>query len=344
MDYILNGQATGSVAERLMATNFNIGALRTWRENDGRCYMMNQNGVVVPVANATLRRDEWKQFDDAVLKAARNRLVCANTFISKGLVYSIPNGLGKTVLQYEDLNEFNDASLGMDPLPTAVEDRPVWSTKYMPLPIIYKEFRVNIRQLEASRTLGEPLDTTSAEMAGRKVAEMVEELTCNGSSNFTFGGGVLYGIKDFTNANTGSLTADWDDSAATGETMLADVLAMKQALIDAYHYGPYGIFIPTNYETAIDADFKAASDKTIRQRLMEVDGIQFITVADKLTADYVVMLQLTQDVMRMVVGLPMTTLQWESRGGLSQHFMVMTIMLPQPRADQNARCGIVVYH
>jgi len=347
MDFILNGQATGTVAERLLASQFNIGSLRTWKEKNKQGMWknyMNNNGKVIQVANATLRKDEWKQYDEAVIRATRDRLTCANTFVSRGMVYTIGNGLGKTVLEYEDLNDFNDASLGMDPLPTATEDRPVYGIKYMPLPVIYKEFRVNIRQLEASRTRGEPLDVTAAEMAGRKVAEMIETITCTGSSSFTFGGGTLYGIKDFTSVNTGSLTADWNDSAATGETILADVLAMKQTLIEDNYFGPYGLFIPTNYETAIDADFKAASDKTIRQRLLEVSGIEFIVVSDKLTSDYVVMVQLTSDVMRMVIGLPVTTVQWESRGGLSQHFMVMAIMLPQPRADQNGNCGIAVYN
>ena len=347
-------RANGDIATRLLQSQFNIGALRPFEETiknektgqmvgTGR-FFINHNGIARPVNNATLRYDEWKQYDIAVIKAARERLVVADTFLSRGLTYTFGNGLGKTVLTYEDLNDFNDATVGMDPLPTAVEDRPVYGMKYMPLPVIYKEFRLNIRQLNASRTTGEPLDVTGAEMAGRKVAEMIETITCVGSSSFAFGGGTLYGLKDFTYSTTGSLTADWDDSAATGETILADVIAMKQAAIDDRHYGPYGIFIPTNYETALDADFKAGSDKTIRQRLLEVEGIEFIKVADKMTADYVVLVELTSDTMRMIVGLPITTVQWESRGGLSQHFMVMAIILPQPRADQNNRSGIVVYN
>lgn len=346
MDYILNGTAHGDVASRLLNSRFDTGMLRPYIATDEESgeeigyFVTNAKGEAVPVTNATLRYDEWKQYDTAILKAARTRLTCAQTFLNAGMTYNLPNGLGKTVLTWETLNDMNPATVGMDPRAAADEDRPVFGQAYMPLPIIYKEFRVSVRQLEASRTTGEPLDVTAAEQAGRVVAEMIEEITCNGYSSFAFGGGTLYGISDFTSATTDNWTADWDDS---GADPLADLLRMKQDSIDAGYYGPWHLFLPTNFETVLDEDFKAASDKGLRQRLLEVGGIQGITIADKLTADYGVLVQMTSDNMRMVNGLPITTVQWETRGGMEINFMVMAIMLPNPRADQNGNCGIIVY-
>ena len=132
------------------------------------------------------------------------------------------------------------------------------------------------------------------------------------------------------------------DSSTTGTNILDDVRSMKQASIDARHYGPYVLYVPTSYETVLDDDFKAESDKTIRQRILEIGNIMEVKVVDSLTADTCVLVQMTADVVRMVEGLPLTTVEWDTHGGLSTEYKVMTIMVPQIRADQNGNCGVTV--
>ena len=45
MDFILNGSAHGDVASRLMASNFDVNALRPYTAEDGRSYYtVNQGG------------------------------------------------------------------------------------------------------------------------------------------------------------------------------------------------------------------------------------------------------------------------------------------------------------
>ena len=339
MDFILNGKGSGPLAQRLLANGMNVGAMRPWVGNDGRAYI-NVNGQASLVTNATLRKDEWKQYDEAALQMSTERLVGISDLLSRGLTYNISNGLGTTVLEYEDVSDLQAAQMSMDAVTRGTNDRPEFDINYLPLPIIHKDFQSNIRVLNASRTTGQPLDTTTAGLAGRKVAELLEQYLFQGASTYTYGGGTLYGYMDSPTRNTGSLTANWDDSAATGDTILTDVRAMKQALIDAKHYGPYVLYIPTNFETAIDDDFKANSDKTIRQRLLEINGISDVKVADKLTDDNVIMVQMTSDVVRLVVGLPVTTVEWQTEGGMIFHYKVMTIQVPQVRADQDDNSGI----
>jgi hypothetical protein len=150
---------------------------------------------------------------------------------------------------------------------------------------------------------------------------------------------------DFPHKNNVALNAHWDDddssAGATGERIIDDVIRMKQASIDDRFYGPWVLYIPTNFETAIDKDFKSYSDKTIRQRILEIDGIQDIRVADSITADNVVLVQMTSDVVRLVQGMPISVVEWQTEGGMRTHFKVMTIMVPQIRADQNNRAGLI---
>ena len=80
-----NGQAQGDVANQLLANGkLNLGSMRPFIGDDGRSYMTVYRGgnpkspdsyVDKPInINATLRRDKWKQLDEALLVASRYRL------------------------------------------------------------------------------------------------------------------------------------------------------------------------------------------------------------------------------------------------------------------------------
>jgi len=321
VDMIVNGSGSGAAA-RLLANGMDISALRT---------------------NDVLLYDEWKEIDKAVLKAYQQRLAGIADLEARDLTYDIPNGLGKTVFAYQNASDIEDASISMDGITRGQRDRQKYNISYLPLPMIHADFSFSIREIEASRNGNMPLDTAMAEAAARKVAEKIEEMLFQGASTYTFGGGVIYGYEDFTSRNSGSLTGAWSASAVDGEEILDDVLTMKQALITDRRYGPYALYVPTGYETALDDDFKANSDKSVRQRIQEVSGIEIVKVADFLTANKVVMVQLASDTVRLINALDVTTVQWETEGGMKVHFKVMAIKVPLLQADQDGRCGIAVY-
>lgn len=346
MEFLTGGTSAGPVAHKLLGSGMDTSVLKPWIGQDGKSYvtrMFNGKPVAVPINNAaTLRKDEWKQLDDAVLFASQERFVGVADLYSRNLVYRIGNGLAKTVLEYEDASQLTAAELTMDGVTPSQRDRIVYDLKYLPLPIVHKDFSYNIRALAASRSGGSPLDTTTAQQAARVVTELVEQLLFVGSSSYSYGGGTLYGYLDFPHNNDVTLSEHWDASGCSGEDILDDVRAMKQASIDAKHYGPWVLYVPTAYETVLDDDFKSNSDKTIRQRILEISGIQDVKVADKLTADKVVLVQMTSDVVRMVEGMAMTTVEWQEGGGMTSNYKVMTIMVPQIRADQEGNCGVTV--
>lgn len=311
------GQAFGGIAQVLLANNFNVNALRT---------------------NATLRKDEWQHYDKAILKEVQLRLTGVSDLLSRGLSLNIPNGMGATVLQYEDESDINDASVSMDGLNDSPADRPDFQIKNLPLPITHKEYNFSSRVLAASRTTGMSLDTTMAMLAGRKIANKLEDYLFNGSGNYTFGGGTIFGYTDFPQRNTITGATAW--TALTGAQILDEVLSMKQLNLDAQMFGPFVLYIPSNYETVMDEDFKDDGDLTIRGRLLMVEGITSVKVSDFLADNNVVLVQMTQDVVRMVVGMPVTNLQWETKGGLGLNFKVMTIQVPQIRSTQAGNCGV----
>lgn len=347
LDYISGGKASGTVAQKLMANGMNPMALKPWIGADGRAYMtvmVNGQPKAVPTNNATLRKDEWVEMDKAILPASRTRLNGVADLYTRNLVYRLGNGLGKTVLEFESVSEMTAAEMSMDGVNRSQKDRPNFELNYLPLPIVHKDFSFNARVLAASRTTGDPLDTTSGEQAGRTVAEKLESMLFNGTGSYTFAGGTIYGYTDHPSRNEVTLSAHWDASGTTGEAILDDVKEMKQASIDAKHYGPWVLYVPVGYETVLDGDFKDNSDKSIRTRILEINGITDIKVSDTLTADNVILVQMTSDVIRIVEGMPIQTLEWSMEGGMVHNFKVMAIMVPQIRADQYGNSGIVHLH
>ncbi len=316
---IFQGKFYGNAAKMLANSGMNVNALRT---------------------NATLRKDEWKEMDTKVLEISKRRLVGVNDLVSKGLAHNLGNGLGTTVFEYEDASDLEDAQISMDAAVQPRKDVVEFDINYLPLPIVHTAFSLNIRKLEASRRLGQPLDTMQAGMAARKVAEKIESILMIGAGTYTFGGGSLQGYMNFTHRGTGSLTANWDDSGAAPVT---DIIAMKQAAVADRHYGPYMIYIPTNFNSSLDEDYVAGYPKTIRQRILEIDGIVDIKTADFLTADNVILVEMQEETVRIIIGLQPTLVEWETQGGMVHHFMVMAIMVPQLRADQDDRCGLIHY-
>jgi hypothetical protein len=79
---------------------------------------------------------------------------------------------------------------------------------------------------------------------------------------------------------------------------------------------------------------------------LEVDGFKSIKRLDYLTGTSnpftVIMIQMDPDTARAVNGMDLTTVMWDSTGGLRKNFKVMAINVAQLRADYNGNCGIAV--
>lgn len=369
MDMIFNGQAQGDVANMILNNNSRLdpGSMRPYLHFNEKTqtwgvYTTHYNGgdpknpksyttrQIQTNAN-TLRRDEWKALDDAVLKIAETRLNGVQDLISKGLTYQLGNAMGTTVLEWHDTGDAMEAEMSMDGVSRTKNDRVTFQHNYLPIPIIHVDYEINSRVLATSRNMGNPLDTLSAERAARKVADKVESMLF---SNTTYAWGetdsrsrnAIYSYINFPDRETLSVTA-WNASAKTGVGIINDVLAGKQKLINAKHYGPYVIYIPTAWETCLDEDYVGsnpdtnATNKTIRERILAIDKISEIKVVDTLPANNAVMVQMTPDVVRLVQGMGIQNVQWQTEGNFVNRYKVMTIQVPQIRSDRNGKTGIL---
>lgn len=337
-------QAHGDVAKVLLDSDFDPGALRPYFGSDNRPYITkNVNGTQQTVlalnAPTILRKDEWKMIDDQVMDAVYTTPVRLwNDLRARGNVIRIPNGMGKTVYEYQRASDIGPATTSMDGIRESDADRPEFDLTGIPLPIIHKDFQFSARQIAISRNNGPSLDTMMARLSARKCLEEVEKYTV-GSQTFPFAGYNIYGYTNFPQRMTQTLTAP---SSANHATTISEILSMRKKLTDKGFSGPFVLYNSPAWELYLDEDYLTTKgDNTFRERILAIEGISAIRTSYWLPGNTMLMVQLTPEVAQPIVGMDVTTLQWPSKGGMMVNFKVMCIMIPLLRADINGVTGIV---
>jgi hypothetical protein len=357
-----DGQVRGEVANYFANQGrLDPGYMRPFVHTDGRSYVSVYKGTGDPKdpasyksiqtnAGATLRPNEWKLLDEAVQKAAEIRLGGVDDLVGRGLTYNLGNAMGTTVLEWHDVQGDLEADLTMDAVTRALGNRPVWQYNYLPIPIVHVDYEINARALATSRNMGNPLDTTLAERAARAVMVKLENMLFT-NTTYSFGEkdsrsrNTIYSYINFPDRNQVSLGTAWDDSAVTGKTIVDQVISWKQVSINAKHYGPWMIYIPTTYETVLDEDYvgstpDTAPNTTIRARILAISGILGIKVIDTLPANNVLFIQMTSDVVRLIRGMGLQNVEWQTEGKFITKYKVLTIQVPQIRSDVLGQCGV----
>jgi hypothetical protein len=381
-DYLMDGKGHGPVGEILANCRFEKGLLRPYFDSRRqRCVTVTNGqgkpekrtiaeltgqGIWSPVFNATtLRKDEWIQYDNAVVKAARQRMR-AWADLAAANSYGGFNGMAKTILERENISDVGEAMVDMDGLTEGRGDRPEFQLEGLPLPITHCDFFISSRDLMVSRNSGTPLSTLMAEMAARRVAEVIEQTTIGIQTGLAFGGtggysdgraysraSQVYGYTNFPDRLT-KLDLTVPDGT-NPEDVLEDVLEMRQTLYDNRFYGPFMLYHSTNYDRFLDNDYtrlvaagnSVGGNMTLRDRIRAIDGISDVRRLDFLVpvdaaADYtLILVQMTSDVARAVNGMDITTVQWESVGGMRLNFKVMGIQVPQLWSDFEGRTGLL---
>jgi uncharacterized linocin/CFP29 family protein len=310
----------GLVAQRLIASNFNVEALRT---------------------QVYLPRDAWTHFDNAIIDIVRHRLVGVGDLISRGLTYNVPNAMGVTRIEWQRTDDMGPAELNMAGVTEGRNDRLGMDMVGMPLPIVHKDFWLNIRQLEASRNANMPLDTTQAQICARKVSERIESMLFLGDTSLGTNN-AIYGYATAPNRVTGSTTASW--ATASGAQIVADVIAMIAAANAKEMWGPFVFYVSYASMSNMGNDYKTESDKTILERVKEIEGVADVKVSYYVpNSDTVFAVQMTSDVVDIIDGIQPTMVQWDSLGGMRQNFKVLAIMVPRVKSTITGQSGIIHY-
>ncbi len=311
-------------------------------------------------ARTAFRKDEWIRLDDRVIMVARERLR-AWADLASASTYGGFDGMATAILEHETTNDPGLAKVDMDGLTEGINDEPRYQLEGIPLPITHMDFWINARQLAISRNKGMPINMRMAEAAGRRIAESLEQTLIGTRTGMVYGddstysstlGSRIYGYTNYPHRIIkNNLTVP---TGANPDATVEDVIAMRELAYDVNYFGPFVLYHSTDWDQFLDNDYfisgtgmgsTAGTTQTLRERLRKIDGIQDVRRLDFLkpaTNPYTLLLvQMTSDVVQAVNGMGITTVQWESMGGMRLNFKVMTIQVPRLFSDINGNTGIV---
>ena len=205
-----------------------------------------------------LREEEWQRLNDTAVQVAR-RILVARRFID---LYG-PLGPGVQTVAHET---FAGAEKGAVDLVGEVETSRVVpdSRSFRSIPLIYKDFLLHWRDIEAARTHNMPLDVSSAAGAAAFCAQREDELVFYGDEKQGVEGLVTVGGRHRV------VLKDW---SVPGNGFL-NVVEATERLLDTGHYGPYAMVVSPRLYAQLHRIYEKTGVleiETIRQ--LVVDGV-----------------------------------------------------------------------
>lgn len=302
-----------SIRDELLKNNWSIETLRPWLEN-GKSVVVIDGKKVESKIKALSTKQEMIDIDRNALMAAKPRLRVTGLLFSygKGLLRCpLEGALKKRVFEYkEELVK-----------PTDTEGQPTHGLVGLPLPITY-----------SSKWRPDPAETMDvrAGAAGRSVAEVIEKSVLGLEPK-------VYGLLNHERRILKDIT---------NEPLLHQINAAIESLEAKGYNGPYFVFHGYKFDLALNSDHgdspftqreavrgltrnRNDADGKIKHEKVVIDCVR-MDHAD----DSIVVVQATPDVVRIVVGVDVTTVRWDDG------YMTLAIIVPNIRTNMNGDVGI----
>ncbi|HEX3246523.1 MAG TPA: family 1 encapsulin nanocompartment shell protein [Chloroflexota bacterium] len=255
-----------------------------------------------------LTDDQWAAFDETVVSVAHRTLVGRRLISMFG-----PLGPGAQVAP-------NDVFLGrnegvVDTLGEEVCDEiRAGDRRYLPLPIIHKDFMFHWRDLAAAGESGLPLDTGAVASAAAYCARSEDELIFRGNADLGYSG--LLNMPDHLEVRG----TDWDGMG----NAFRDVVAAAEQLASSGFPGPFALAVSTRLYVAMNRMFENTG-------VLEIDQIKKIVAAGVFVSPVIgqssaVVVATGPENLDLVVGVDMTTAYIES-SRMNHHFRVLETLV-----------------
>jgi uncharacterized linocin/CFP29 family protein len=189
---------------------------------------------------APVSAEQWRALDRAVVDTARGALIGRRILSLVGPlgggVEVLPNDVigGTGAGQVDLVGAGGGDAIGLQ------------RRRFLPLPLIYKDFWLHWRDLESSRLLGTPLDTGKAAAAAAATAQAEDRLVFLGDDALELPGLLTVpGRQERPLGDWGSMGRAFDD-----------VVAGVEALVDAGFTGPYALVVSPRLYAQLNRVFR----------------------------------------------------------------------------------------
>jgi len=255
-----------------------------------------------------LSPSQWESFDDEVVRVARRTLVGRRFIPLFG-----PLGPGAQVTPndvFKGRNEGVVDMLGEEEGDEVQADQ----RRYLPLPIIHKDFMLHWRDLAAASDIGTPLDTGAVASAASYCARAEDSLIFNGNATLGYPG--LLTVPGHVRAPQ----SNWGDMG----NGFRDVVAAVEQLHALGFDEPYALIVSTRQFVAMNRMFENTG-------VLEIDQIKKLMTAGVFVSGILpepsaVVVSTGAENLDLVVGVDMTTAYVES-AKMNHHFRVLETLV-----------------
>ncbi len=240
-------------------------------------------------AENPLREEEWARLHETVIQVARRSLVGRHILDLYG-----PLGAGVQSIPHDEYTGVSPGAVdivGEQQTATVFTD----ARKFKTIPILYKDFLLHWRDIEAARSHNMPLDVSAAAGAAALCAQQEDELIFYGEPKL--------GHEGLMNA-AGRLSValgDWKEAGAG----YASIVAATRTLNEHGHYGPYAVVLSPRLYSVLHRIYEKTGVleiETIRQ--LASDGVY---QSNRLRGESGVVVSTGRENMDLAVAMDMVT-------------------------------------
>lgn len=323
----------------------------SFNPNDGDVFYDKRDGVFRRnsvtgerlIVNSLLTYDQWAEVDRRVVKASEYPLKMVETFRRLNLVTRL-GSVGSLEARWYVSSDITPASVSMTGRGGSERDLPELRPASAPVPVIFKDFAIDWRTIEASRRLGDGLDMTTLVEAVRVVAEGYESLVVNGSTAVTLNGAPIYGLRTHPNRNTDTAAGYGGGDWGTIGNIVPTIAGMVNAATAQNNPGKFRVYVSqTQFNQAALSYYNDGSGDTALDRIGKLAMIESVDSLPTavLPEGEILLLQMTDEYMEIAEAMPIQVREWTTGDGLQSMFKVMAIATPKIKARYGAQTGIV---
>lgn len=303
----------------------------------GQVLIQTERGFTV---NSLLTRDEWVELDRRVLTAQRPLLRMIADLRSRNLTYDLGSFASLTSRWYKS----SDVSRPTVNMTGRGSNRDLPDTKRVevPIPVIFKDFELDMRSLMASRRMGDGLDTAALTETTQVIIEEAEAMVLGTTTYPNFNGLPLYGILNHPDRNTFTATGDWGTITNVIPTITGGIGVLNGDLF----YGPFHMYVSTNqYNEASMSYFGDNTGETPLDRILRMPQIAGFSMLPGLPDGTQIMMQMRDDVIDYAQPRDMQGVQlreWTTNDGLASGFKLMMVGAPRLKSKYDGKMGLLI--
>lgn len=297
--------------------------------------------------NLALPQDAQRMIETAITTVGTDRLQIGLSMINGGLTTPLPGWWGVPQIGRGKVSP-NAGYAKRSFVPDTRGERQVANLGYDYWPVFCTsdDFSFDIRTLETAGRVNYQIDTVHAEAATRNCNYAIEDQILNGLTDsegnvMTINGlgapGLLSSPHTFTYST-------W--TGLTGAQILDAIQAGIAILRGNKYFGPYDVWLPSNYTEKLGKDYTTGYPKTIMSRLKELGpyGGRALNIdfADLLPDDRVIIYQATKDNIDIVYGQGPTPVSWTDGPKFNTYWIVLACAVFRMFQNTNGDYGVVV--